>query len=83
MQNILQEKSLSEQVIFRLNSFMKNNTFFKGFWKFEPWLNPSYSELCIRTWFKDGMYTPHEILTSTYGMELKLELVLVFDRSRR
>ena len=30
-----------------------------------------------------GMYTSHEILTSTYGMELKFALVLVFDRSRR
>ena len=51
--------------------------------KFEPWLNPSYSELCLHTWFKEEMYTPHKILTSTSEMELKLELVLVFDRSRR
>ena len=27
------------------------------------------------------MNTLHEILTSTYRMELKVELVLVFDRS--
>ena len=26
---------------------------------------------------------PHEILTSTYGMKLKLDLVLAFDRSRQ
>ena len=39
--------------------------------------------LTLGTWFKGGMYTPHEILTSTYGMGLKFELVLVFDRSRR
>ena len=31
---------------------------------------------------KGGMYTLHEILTFTYGMVLKLELALVFDRSK-
>ena len=40
-------------------------------------------KLGINAWFKGGMYTPHEILTSTFGMELKLELVLVLDRRRQ
>ena len=29
------------------------------------------------------MYIPHEIFTPTFGMELKLELVLVFDTARK
>ena len=49
---------------------------FSWFWKFESCLNPSYFKFWIHIWFKGGMYPPHEILTSTYRMELKLELVL-------
>ena len=39
-------------------------------------LKLSYFELGMPTWYKREMYTPHEILTFTYGMELKLELLL-------
>ena len=30
-----------------------------------------------------GVYTLHEIIPSTYGMQLKIELVLALDRRRR
>ena len=47
--------------------------------------NPSYFELGIHTWFKWGIYTPlkSQLPTSIYGMDLKLEEVLVRDRRRR
>ena len=32
---------------------------------------------------KGGMYTPNEILTSAYGMELKFKTVIILDRSYR
>ena len=32
---------------------------------------------------KGGVYTPHEILPSIFGMYLKLELLLALDRRRQ
>ena len=73
---------------------MKNDTekinFIRLFSLFFKTLENLNHDLTLRTLssvyiygLKGGMYTPHEILTSTYGMELKLELVLVFDGSRQ
>ena len=46
--------------------------------------NSLYFELVIHTWFKWGIYTPHETPTSNFHIWNGLEvLVLVLDRRRR
>ena len=97
IQKILQGKSLYDQVIFRWNSFMKNNAqkisfiphlsiFFKIFENLNHDLTlRTLSCVYIHGFIEErwgGVYTPHKILISACGIELKLELVLVFDRSR-